>query len=142
MNFDGDDTSLRLATELVKKGPVDANSWSRRTEAEIRSAIEHDDLLKNNDWNAVRCSRNGCIAAIDSLDPLAATRRFVFLARILTYVTPRKPSHHADWTSVTVDPVNPAIPGHERAYRHIVFFLFPGRSTAEETSGADGGKAN
>jgi hypothetical protein len=131
-----------LATELEKKGPVDANSWSRRTEAEIRSAIEHDDLLKNNDWSVVRCSRNGCIAAIDSLDPLAVDHQIIFLARILTYVTPRKTSHHADWTSATVDPVDLAVPGHERAYRHIVFFLFPDRSTAEETSGADDGKAN
>jgi hypothetical protein len=44
-----DGPTIRLITELVKSGPVDADRWSKRTETEIRLAIQNADLLKNND---------------------------------------------------------------------------------------------
>jgi hypothetical protein len=120
-----------LLQALVKKGPVDIDSWSQRSEAEIRSAIEHDDLLKNSDWSSVRCAKSGCIAAIESLDPSVTARMDIYLDRLLivSYLTPRSTpsSRHPDWTEVEVQPVT----AESSVHRHVVFFVFADRSTAE-----------
>jgi hypothetical protein len=127
-----DDTSMRLATELVKKGPVDIDFWSQRSESEIRSAIEHDDLLKNNDWSSVRCTKSGCIAAIESLDPSVTARMDIYLDRLVSYLTPRSTSssRHPDWTEVEVQPGT----AKSSVHRHVVFFVFADRSAAERAT--------
>jgi hypothetical protein len=128
-----DDASMRLATELVKKGPGDIDSRSQRSEAEIRSAIEHDDLLKNNDWSSVRCAKSGCIAAIESLDPSVTARMDIYLDRLVSYLTPRSTSsssRHPDWTEVEVQPGTT----ESSVHRHVVFFVFADKSTAERTT--------
>ncbi len=63
-----DRAGMQLAAELVRSENVDSDSWSERTEVEIRSAIATDDKLSRNAWSKVSCSRNGCIAVIDPLD--------------------------------------------------------------------------
>jgi hypothetical protein len=100
--LNADEATKELARELVKAGSIDTDPWSRRSEVELRSAIQSDALLKNNDWSTVRCATSGCIAAIESLDPSVLARMDIYLARLVGYLTPRStsPSRHPDWTTV------------------------------------------
>jgi tetratricopeptide (TPR) repeat protein len=119
---------LHLATELTNSGPVETDVWSRRTEAEIRRAISTDDLLSNNAWSAVRCSKEGCISAIDSLDNQVLQRQATYKARLLSYVTPRPTQlHHVDLTTVESDRIT--VGGLPKNHFYVIFYLFPDAST-------------
>lgn len=130
--MDADEATKELAREVVKAGSIDTDPWSRRTEVELRSAIQSDELLKNNDWSTVRCAKSGCIAAIESLDPSVLARMDIYLARLVGYLTPRStsPSRHPDWTTVLVHPGT----AHSSIHRHVIFFVFADKSTAERAT--------
>jgi hypothetical protein len=80
-----------------------------------------DDWLSKNTWNTVRCSRNGCIAAIDPVDPV--NNRLITLSRtrLLSHMTPRRNLSHTDFTMVEAG----TIQGKKIAHIHLLFFLFP-----------------
>ena len=99
-----DRTILQLASELTESKSVVSDSWSQRTEAEIHSAISSDNLLANNAWSTVRCSKNGCLAAIQSLDTKVYDRQRTYKGRLLAYLTPRVTnSNQVDLTTVESD---------------------------------------
>jgi tetratricopeptide (TPR) repeat protein len=131
-----DNAAGQLVTELVKSTRVDADTWSQRTGAEIRSAISTDDLLSNNAWSTVKCSRNGCIVAIDSLDLVmrtreSSTRIVVFKGRLLAYMTPRRLlSHHIDLAMFESD----VAPDTQLTHYYVLFFIFPDRETLDGAS--------
>jgi tetratricopeptide (TPR) repeat protein len=133
-----DDAVGRLAAELSTSGPPQGDSWSQRSAAELRSAIASDDLLRNNAWNGVRCSRSGCIAAIESLDagiaappPATYERMTLFKGRLLAFLTPRPATPiHSDFTVLQTDS---AAVGQRNV---LVFFLFPPSAAVISTSGA------
>jgi hypothetical protein len=132
-----DEATKELARALVKTDAIDTDPWSRRTEVELRSAIQSDEMLRNNDWSTVRCAKSGCIAAIESLDPSVLARMDIYLARLVGYLTPRSTSssRHPDWTTVQVHPGTANSPVH----RHVVFFVFADRSALNSGSGTEGG---
>jgi len=149
------DTTVRqLATELAAPAPapLEVNAWSQRSESDLHAAITADDLLSRSLWSAVRCSRNGCIVAIDASDPdlLAAPlmidracpnqsdcvipqvntyiheRVTVLKGRLLAYLTPRlSPTQHADFTAYQRYSPRANASAHAQNRDFIIYFLFP-----------------
>jgi hypothetical protein len=122
-----DEVGAHLVAELVRSESIDSDSWSKRTEAEIRAAITSDDRLSKNTWNTVRCSRNGCIAAIDPVDVVDNSLITIFRTRLLSQMTPRRSLSHTDFMMVEADTVH----GKKIPYIHLLFFLFPERLDRE-----------
>ena len=116
-----DSVGSRLVAELVRSEGANSDSWSTRTESEIRTAIRSDDRLSKNTWNTVRCSRNGCIVAIDPVDFVNKSLTVTFRSRLLSSMTPRRNLSHRDFLMIETD----AIHGKGIAYTHLLFFLFP-----------------
>lgn len=113
--------AAQLVAELVRSDFVDSDAWSQRTEAEIRSAISADDLLSRNTWNRVRCSRNGCIAAIDPLPAVDNNLIQQLASRFSENIIPRRNPTHADLVISETD----GIREKKIAYHHLLFFFFP-----------------
>jgi hypothetical protein len=127
-----DQAVTQLASALSQPGPIETDSWSRQTEAEIRSAIANDELLSNNAWSVARCSKGGCIAAIQSLDSRVDKRQGTYKGRLLAYLTPRLSySHHADLTTVESDLV--LVDGKPINRLYLIFFLFRDPSKSSQT---------
>jgi hypothetical protein len=129
-----DHAPSHLVVELVRSERIDTDSWSQRTEAEIRAAIKADSDLRKNTWSEVRCSKRGCIAAIDPLAPADNVLMITFASRLLANITPRGNLSHDDI----------AMSEHDGDYdakvnygTHFLFFLFP----AASDGGASAGKA-
>jgi hypothetical protein len=135
----GDETASRLVVELVRS-EANTDSWSERTEAELRASIATDPLLKRNAWNTVRCSQNGCIAAIDPLLPDSSPPPDnilieTFRSHLVSHMTPRLNPSKPDFTVSEND-------GNREkhiAYRHLLFFFFPESSntTGKERKSTD-----
>jgi hypothetical protein len=138
------------------------NDWSQHSQSELHSAIAADDLLKRNRWSAVRCSRSGCMVAIELSDPdlLAAPlmtdstcpqsdctrvvpqanpyihgRVTLLKGRLLAYLTPRlSPTRHADFTLYQRLPPRANAGAHAQNRDFVTYFLFS--SNAIEVSEA------
>ncbi len=120
-----DNAANQLANELSDPDQPKTNAWSRRAEAEIRTAIEADDLLNQNAWSIVRCSRNGCIAAIDSTDPQAEEIAehlpdsvMIYTGRLFAYMTPPRALYRHP-AAATVQG------GGTKKNIYLVFYIFP-----------------
>lgn len=131
-----DRTILQLASELTESKSVVSDSWSQRTEAEIHSAISSDNLLANNAWSTVRCSKNGCLVAIQSLDTKVYDRQRTYKGRLLAYLTPRVTnSNQLDLTTVESDRI--LVKGQSQNRLYIIFFVFPGKSTRNDVNSSE-----
>ena len=147
------DTNVRqLATELAAPAPLEVNAWSQRSESNLHAAITADDLLRRSPWSAVRCSRNGCIVAIEASDadllaaplmtdracpnqsdcvvpqvnPYIYGRVTVLKGRLLAYLTPRlSPTQHADFTAYQRYSPRANAGAHTPNRDFITYFLYP-----------------
>jgi len=131
-NIPGDDVERSLATELIASPSPEEDAWAERTYKEVQTAIRTDDQLNKNRWNSFRCSKNGCIVAIEMPETEDDGKRlFLYNARFLSYLTPRPPfSHHEDLRQEEyADTQSASGKGHWLQY---ILFIFPPTSPATQ----------
>jgi hypothetical protein len=119
----GDPVVNNLVRELSQTDPVATNAWSTRTEAEFKKAVQMDPYLSNSKWKRVRCSRSGCIVAIDATNLTSAPNpqsepTLTFKTKLLSFVTPRHGQPvHSDFC--TTESYN------QGEHIYYVFYYFP-----------------
>ncbi len=128
----GDDVERSLATELISSPSSEKDAWAERTYDEVQTALRTDDQLNRNRWHSFRCSKNGCIVAMEMPESEDDGKRlFLYNARLLGYLTPRPPfSHHEDLRQEEyADTQRASGEGH---WLHYILFIFPPTSPARQ----------
>lgn len=118
-----DPNVAKMAQDVTRTAAPEQDSWSQRTFAEIRTAFASDDVLSKNASSDVRCSREGCLAALDSSFPDVHRLLNLYRARLLTYLTPRLalPSH------------DNVMLVHVHDHRYVIFAIFADYRSGDAT---------